>query len=497
MKNPIRMPLRSLNRKKKKEQLSDQKNKPCPSSPVNLSSTPSITQTSSYTSCTNSLASSTQTRKSAEPPGWVHNPPPRTVNQEVSTSSLLKENNAPMRNSCQYTHSNTPHRQWAQHDMPSPVRIRSLQPMQSENIPSFQRQNMTHMMSDNAIQMTYSESSNSEGSSISSVSGDTLGPFMGLNEESSDEQLDFYRNDCATHSRSANVERQVSFPQTHSREERSGTTMDSAMVVHPTQVDEESDFRDALLSATSSEAAGDANKDTSCSLERGQEEICSAPAVSIALPDMGRMQDIYASMMVAFRKKIMAELREEMQKEVQHQLAALQTELSEMNTRLMNLEKNQTMQQELQHSSSTIETSILKKISSNVLNDSEQQQRRFEAMLDAKLAKAIAGVSVEMDLAVHEVRKEGERLSKMRLHTESPPRSEECSSLTSRNCISTKGKEERLGCESVIINASFAEAMHSIDKFVDDCDNLANDFDTIAYRMSRDEDSDDESFEIS
>ena len=369
--------------------------------------------------------------------------------------------------------------------------------MQSENIPSFQRQNMTHMMSDNAIQMTYSESSNSEGSSISSVSGDTLGPFMGLNEESSDEQLDFYRNDCATHSRSANVERQVSFPQTHSREERSGTTMDSAMVVHPTQVDEESDFRDALLSATSSEAAGDANKDTSCSLERGQEEICSAPAVSIALPDMGRMQDIYASMMVAFRKKIMAELREEMQKEVQHQLSALQTELSEMNTRLMNLEKNQTMQQELQHSSSTIETSILKKISSNVLNDSEQQQRRFEAMLDAKLAKAIAGVSVEMDLAVHEVRKEGERLSKMRLHTESPPRSEECSSLTSRNCISTKGKEERLGCESVIINASFAEAMHSIDKFVDDCDNLANDFDTIAYRMSRDEDSDDESFEIS
>jgi len=29
---------------------------------------------------------------------------------------------------------------------------------------------------------------------------------------------------------------------------------------------------------------------------------------------------------------------------------------------------------------------------------------------------------------------------------------------------------------------------------LNDCDNLANEFDTIAFRMSRDEDSDDDSF---
>ena len=533
MKSPIiRMPLRSLNRKKKKEQpqLKENKIKPCPSSPVNLSSASSLTQTSSYSSCTSSLATSTQTRKSAEPPGWVHNPPPRTLNNEEIVSAnngLLKENNAPNNNNNNnYPPSNTPRRQWTQQrTVPSPVCIRSSpQPPQSNTMPSsYRRQNiMTHTMSENTIQMTYSESSGSEGSSISS---------LGLNAESNDDQLlDFERYECVEEidrmtkskdltvnnfdlchggyrvgqqslknvptstlsSESVDIKSQISYPQTHLREECTSVTMDSAEQ-RMEQVEEDDRFNPNSSLQTRYDATGDANNDASCR----PEEIsnCAAPA---ALLDMNRMQDIYGSMMVAFRKKIMAELREEMQKELQHQLFALKTELSEMNTRLTNLEKNQTsaplFQQGLQQSSSTLETNILKEITSKVLNGKEQQQKQLEAMLDAKLAKAMAGVRVEMNLAVHEMKKEGDRLSKMTVRAESPPHGKKSSNKVSWNCTSTKSNEEGLGCESAQINASFVEAMQSIDVFIDDCDNLANEFDTIAFRMSRDEDSDDDSF---
>eukprot|EP00984_Skeletonema_dohrnii_P011503 scaffold4597_cov129-Skeletonema_dohrnii-CCMP3373.AAC.4 len=532
------MPLRSLNRKKKKEQpqLKENKIKPCPSSPINLSSASSLTQTSSYSSCTtSSLASSTQTRKSAEPPGWVHNPPPRTLNEDISANNgLLKENNVPNNNNNNNNNNNHPpsntplRRQWTQQrTVPSPVCIRSSpQPPQSNTMPSssYRRQNiMTHTMSENTIQMTYSESSGSEGSSISS---------LGLNAESNDEQLlDFERYECAEKidrmtkskdwtannfdlcnggyggggggqqslknvpistmsSKSVDIESQISFPQTHLREECTSVTMDSAEQ-RTEQVEEDDRFNPNSSLQTRYDATGDAN---SCR----PEEIsnCAAPT---ALVDMNRMQDIYGSMMVAFRKKIMAELREEMQKELQHQLFALKTELSEMNTRLANLEKNQAsapnLHQGLQQSSSAIEANILKEITSKVLNDKEQQQKQLEAMLDAKLAKAMAGVRVEMNLAVHEMKKEGDRLSKTTtVRAESPPHGKKSRNKVSWNCTSTKSKEEGLGCESALINASFVEAMQSIDVFIDDCDNLANEFDTIAFRMSRDGDSDDDSF---
>ncbi|KAK1736787.1 hypothetical protein QTG54_012809 [Skeletonema marinoi] len=513
MKSPIiRMPLRSLNRKKKKEQpqLKENKIKPCPSSPVNLSSASSLTQTSSYSSCTSSLASSTQTRKSAEPPGWVHNPPPRTLNEEISANNglLLKENNAPNNNNNNYPPSNTPRRQWTHQRtaVPSPVCIRSSpQPPQSNTMPSsYQRQNiMTHTMSENTIQMTYSESSGSEGSSISS---------LGLNAESNDDQLlDFERYECVEEidrmtkskdwtvnnfdlcnggygggggqqslknlptstmsSKSVDIESQISFPQTHLREERTSVTMDSAEQ-RMEEVEEElyfcpgDRFNPNASPQTRCDATGDANNDASCRPEEGEEEEISNCAAPTVLLDMNRMQDIYGSMMVAFRKKIMAELREEMQKEMQHQLFALKNELSEMNTRLTNLEKNQTsapnFQQGLQQSSSTIETNILKEITSKVLNDKEQQQKQLEAMLDAKLAKAMDGVRVEMNLAVHEMKKEGDRLSKMTGCAESPPHGKKSSNKVSWNCTSTKGKEEGLGCESALING----ALQSIDFIV-------------------------------
>lgn len=308
------MPLRPWNRKKKREQPQppDLKAKAC-SSPVYLSSASSLTQSSSYSTCTGSLASSTQTRTSAEPPGWVHNPPPCTLHQEISDDGrLAKENNVPMRNGCQYPPSNALRRQWVRQGVPSPVRIR-----QSNNIPSYQN-HMARMCSDNTLQMTYSESS--EGSSISSVTRDTLGPIW-LNTESNVEQQSLRNGPSTLPGRSVDIENQVSIQRAYSREECANITVDSTeqrmeVAVRATQTIE------AHFASPGKDEAEESHLHSSA-----------------ALLDMGRMQDIYASMMVAFKKKIVKELREEMQKEMHHQLSALKTEINEMNNRLMELEK--------------------------------------------------------------------------------------------------------------------------------------------------------------
>lgn len=313
------MPLRPWNRKKKREQPQPPDHKSC-SSPVNLSSASSLTQSSSYSTCTGSLASSTQTKTSAEPPGWVHNPPPPcTLDQEIADDRrIVKENNVPMRNGCPYPPSNALRRQWVRQGVPSPVRIRSQQPMQSNNIPSYQRQSMARMCSDNTLQMTYSESS--EGSSISSVTRDTLGPIW-LNTESNDEQQRLRNAPITLPGRSVDIENQVSIQRAYSREECANITVDST----------EQRMEVAVRSTQTIEAHfASPGKD-----EAEESHLHS----SAALLDMGRMQDIYASMMVAFKKKIMKELREEMQKEMHHQLSALKTEINEMNIRLMELEK--------------------------------------------------------------------------------------------------------------------------------------------------------------
>lgn len=556
------MPLRSLNRKKEKEppQPKEHKIKPCPSS-ATLTSAPSLTQTASYYSCTSSLASSTQTRQSVEPPGWVHNPPPRSTLDEENAAAnhrLFKENNVPiMRSSCQYPPSNIPRRQWAQDGVPSPVRVvRSPQPPRSQHMSPYQRQNITHMLSDNnTIQMNYSESSSgsSEGSSIISASGDdTFGPILGLNRQSNDDkQLDFEKLECTEEmvqqmnkkmksknwtinfelcddggdegqslrnvpstmsSKSVDIENQVSFLQAHLREQCENIPMNASE--QRSKLEEDSYFPNDLFSPpaaaesgvespfpsppqTPSVAADDDGNNTSCSPE---EEVGNHTATA-ALLDMERVKDIYASMMLEFRKKILSELREEMKKETQNQLSAIKLELSEMNNRLAILEKNQTsshnLQQELhERSSATIETSILKKVTTQVINDKAKQQQQLEDMLDAKLAMAMAGASVELNLAVQEVKKEGERLSNLAVCAKKSPPSNKCkkSSKISWNCTSTDEEEGGLGCESALIKESFAEVMQSIDEFVDDCDNLANEFDTIALRMSEGGESDDEYF---
>jgi len=533
MKNPIRVPLRSLNRKKEKEQ--EQRIKPCPSS-ATLGSASSLSQTASYYSCTSSLASSAQTRQSVEPPGWVHNPPPRTLNEEDATNRLFKENYEPMpmRNSCQHPPpSNAILRQLDQQGgVRPPVFVRPLQPAQSQNVPPYQRQNMTHMLSDKTIHMNYSDSS-----------GDTLEPILGLKKESLSVEefkcteemvqqmnkkmksknwtINFELCDdgdgrhvpSTVSSKSVDIENQVSYLQTHLTEQCDNITTNTSelyneMSVHSKQEDEDSYFPDDLFSPPAAAksgknspfsspphtpclAAGDTGNNTSCYPE---EEDEGNHAASTVLLDMERVNDIYASMMAEFRKKILSELREEMQKETQHQLSALKLELNEMNNRLASIEKKQTsaqsLQEESQRYSSTLETSILEKVTSQVIGDKAKQQQQLEDMLDTKLAMAMAGASVELKLAVHEVKKEGERLSNLAVCAKPPPASNKFKKprKNSWNCTSSDEEE----CGSKLINESFAEAMQSIDEFVDDCDNLANEFDTIALRMRQGGESDDE-----
>ena len=211
-----------------------------------------------------------------------------------------------------------------------------------------------------------------------------------------------------------------------------------------------------------------------------QGDVNGGHTAPVPLLNMDRMNDIYSAMMLNFKAKIISELREEMKKECEQQLFALKSELDEMNQRLINLEEQH---KAAQCSSAATEETILEEVTSQL----SMQQKEMEAMLDAKLANAMAGANVELNLAVHEVKKEGERLSKLALCEQ------ENSIPSPKHQTSTKHREtwnlrtaEELDCENARINESFAEAMQTIDDFMYDCDNLANEFDSIAFRMEAD-----------
>ena len=491
MKSPTRVPLGLRRKKEKKKQSQNQdqhKIKQCPSSPsATLSSASSLTQTTSYSSCTSSLARTTQTRQSAEPPGWVHNSPPCTLDEEnAAPNHLLNQNAVPTWSKSQHpSPSNTPRRQWGQ-EHGVPVWVRYPQPPRSNNMPPHQRQNMmTHnMMSDDTIQMTYSSS---DGNSISSVGGDTLGPILGLNhrEPNDDEKLDFEKFvrdekfvqqmnkkmksknwtgnfECGgtdggpslrsvpstmstISSNSVDIEKRVTFLQTdlgEKRYEMNASEQRSELAVLSKQPLEEEDEEvfyslDDVLSPPAASESGqysefsspcqppfvDTCDDGNATSSPPDEEVSNPPA---ALLDMERVTDIYGSMMLEFRKKIMSELREEMQKQIQQQLSELTSELGKMNNRLINLENNLN-----QASAPNLQQEL--RVTSQVFNAQVKQQLQLEAMLDSKLAKAM----VEMNLAVHEVKKEGKLLSKLGVCAESFPQSKEC-----RKSSNNKEEEE-------------------------------------------------------
>lgn len=430
MKNPIRVPLRSLNRKKEREREREkvQINKINPSTSACDST---LTLTKSYSSSTSTLATNTtllqqgSVQKNKEPPGWVHNKP-RTIDEE----NVEKENTPTRR-----CHQQQP-RMMRQHHagVPSPVLIRSPLPSQ----------HMSHRKDNNdIIQTSYSESTCSESGSILSNPLCGLLPLCGSTEDANEEQeINFDKIKCAEEmvqqmnkkmksknwkinfelcddgngqqslrkvpstisSKGADIENQVSLlddllsPPAASEHEVSSPFL-SPPQTPSVMVDDEKNFQ------MDCSPQGDANSG----------HVAPAP-----LLNMDRMNDIYSAMMLNFKAKIISELREEMKNECDQQLFALKSELGEMNKRLINLEEQQKAASTLKCSSATTEETILKEVTTKL----SMQQKEMEAMLDAKLANAMAGANVELNLAVHEVKKEGERLSKLALRgqkTLSPP----------------------------------------------------------------------------
>lgn len=155
--------------------------------------------------------------------------------------------------------------------------------------------------------------------------------------------------------------------------------------------------------------------------------------------------------------------------------------------------------------------------------DAFSQRQAIEEIIEEKVSKVIAGSSVELNMAVHEVKKEGDRMSKIALRTppreKTPPRgrspvplaskrrrsfaspglcllplpingSNEKSNTSDNPCIHGRGsvgsvaaKNAGKETEEKSLEESFAETMRVIDEFVYDCDGIVDDFDNIALRM--------------
>jgi hypothetical protein len=167
------------------------------------------------------------------------------------------------------------------------------------------------------------------------------------------------------------------------------------------------------------------------------------------------------------------------------------------------------MEELIREKSASMEASILKKLTAHIDTATAQQQNAIEDMIEDKVSKAIAGANLEMRLAVHDVKTETERISKMVFHDRSktPPRDRSLprkdQSMNQANSISLvidgrssrrlskAGKNKSWIKDNVVeekvsqksLEDSFTETMKVIDDFVIDCDDIVSDFDKIASRM--------------
>ena len=419
MKSPIRLPLRSLNRKKKKEdsKLQEQmKLKDCHSS---------LTQSTSYSSCINSLASSTQTRISREPPGWVNNPPPSGFHYQTNRH---KENYVPqnIKNIIQNPSSTIPRRHL-------PVLRQPRDPLkyQMHNMSPYQRQ---RLVLDEQIQINYSESSCNDGSSISSIGEDMLEQAMDIMPGSGD----------------------------------AGDRFDLNSYQFVLNVDND-------------------NVSTSASMTEVQQEASSHQVTPTVL-NVERMQDIYSSMMLKFREKIVTELKEEMQKGMEDEISVLKNELKQMSSRVMYLEKKQTSANSLQQNFYQAPSS------DNDGGGDFYQQKKIEDMIDTKIATAMAKANMELNLALHDVKREGKRLTEMAVRAETAVQYVESKQETSFNHTTARITKKELDSKNALFSESFTEAKKSLDAFLDECDSIANGIDTIASRIQGGEESDNDYF---
>ena len=265
--------------------------------------------------------------------------------------------------------------------------------------------------------------------------------------------------------------------------------------------------------------------------------------------DLSRIRNETATMMLDIKDKILADIQQTMNGEMEQHRYKLQLTVSKMSELLetsiqATVRKVETCQvdkenehpqqsktptptentvdsrvlfRELEKSFQSMETSILNKISAQMDEKATHQRQAMEEIIEEKMSKVIAETNLEMNMAVQKVKKESERVSKLNALRErtppprerTPPRNKTPPRIPSRlhapSPKSSSGKKkrnnkpEKSAIQDHSLEESFADTMRVIDEFVDDCDDIANDFDKIAYRMQdvdipSDPDCDDDEF---
>jgi len=246
-----------------------------------------------------------------------------------------------------------------------------------------------------------------------------------------------------------------------------------------------------------------------------------------------------SDMMSKIRDQIRLDVKQTMDTEMKQHHSKIKETVSEMSTQLektvhdtvkrhVDKENAHPQQQssmnesggllkELEKSFQSMEESILNKLTLQMDKEASYQRQAMEEIIEEKVSKVIAGSSLEMNLAVQEVKKESERVTKMNAlrertpppgertpprRTKTPPRvpSTMKKRISSRSpnrrhsapSPNSSGKKSNKSDNSWIqstspstknLEDSFADTMRVIDEFVDDCDDIANDFDRIAHRM--------------
>lgn len=164
---------------------------------------------------------------------------------------------------------------------------------------------------------------------------------------------------------------------------------------------------------------------------------------------------------------------------------------------------------ELERSFQSMEENILQKLSTQLDKEAMYQRQMMEDLIDDRVSKAIAGSSLEMNLALQECKKESARVCKMNVLRDRPPpppsrtppripvknqsgigkkrspKSDKSWMRDNSSGTSTSPEESVEGDESrrTSLEKGFQDTMRVIDEFVDDCDDIANDFDRIVNRM--------------
>ncbi|KAL7467768.1 hypothetical protein ACHAXS_008005 [Conticribra weissflogii] len=279
-------------------------------------------------------------------------------------------------------------------------------------------------------------------------------------------------------------------------------------------------------------------------------ENLEKPAITIdgnsLVNNMERIKEETAAMMIEMQQKIKSDLNNMMEKETERHCCKIKSALSEATKhyqRFQNKEnekplsspqspsrkraqsmsprsklspayskgsphsrshQSQTDQisllKKLENSLTAMENNILSTISKQMEKEASHQRQLIEDIIEEKVTRVICGTNLEMQLAIQEVKRENERLSRKVLSRMSISGGSDFTSpvrfLTPKRADSCRRRSPgnfppRTGIEELAENGledSFAQTMKVIDDFVLDCDDIVNDLDRIAFRMQDDND---------